>query len=273
MTDVQEAVDRLLRVQHNQELDAILMWLTPIEYASQQSDIISRRQAETGQWLLDSDEFQAWFSESRQTLFCPGIPGAGKTMMSSIIVDHLQAQFDSDADIGIAYIFCSYQPQQEQKPEDLLSSLLKQLTQDQPGVPTDVRNLYERHNPKGSPPSFDEIARVLHTIVQSYSRVFIIIDALDEYYVSSKNGYEILLSEIFKLRDQVQVNIFATSRPIAEIIAQFDGCVSKEIRAQDEDILRYIDGRMHQLLRSRTLVNTDVQGAIRSSIRRAADGM
>jgi hypothetical protein len=31
-------------------------WLTPIDYSTQKSDFISRRQEGTGEWLLDSDK-------------------------------------------------------------------------------------------------------------------------------------------------------------------------------------------------------------------------
>jgi hypothetical protein len=130
-------VDRLHERQDDQERGTILDWLTPIDYASQQSDIIGRRQEGTGQWLLNSDEFKNRVNHSNQTLFCPGIPGAGKTMITAIVADYLCTKFQNDASVGIAYLYCNYQPQQEQKPEDLLSSLLKQLAQEQPVVPTE----------------------------------------------------------------------------------------------------------------------------------------
>ena len=56
----------------------ILTWLSPVDYGPQQSDHFSRRQEGTGQWLLDSDPFQQWLEQSKTTLFCQGIPGAGK---------------------------------------------------------------------------------------------------------------------------------------------------------------------------------------------------
>ena len=125
MVGIQEDVSKLVRVQHSQEHEAILRWLSPINYAPQQRDSITRRQPGTGQWLLDSREFRTWLKTSKQTLFCPGIPGAGKTILTSIIIDDLLTKFQNDASVGIAYVYCSYQPQQEQKPEDLLLSLLK----------------------------------------------------------------------------------------------------------------------------------------------------
>jgi hypothetical protein len=44
-------VVKLVRYQEDQGRQTVLDWLTPIDYAAQQSDLISRRQAGTGQWL------------------------------------------------------------------------------------------------------------------------------------------------------------------------------------------------------------------------------
>lgn len=259
--------------ERSEEHLAILDWLTSIDYAPQQSDLISKQQEGTGEWMLNSNEFQKWIHQSKQTLFCPGIPGAGKTMISSIVVNHLIAKFKNDPSVGITYIYCNYQPQQEQKPEDLFSSLLKQLAQKQPAVSTDLKKIYEHHKTKGTRPLFDEIVQALHSTIQLYSRVFIIIDALDEYHVSNKEGQKKLLLEVFSLQDQAQLNLFATSRFVSEIISQFDGCMLKEIRAQDDDVLCYINGRIPQLLRSQISKHPEVQHAIRRDTVKAANGV
>jgi hypothetical protein len=251
----------------------ILNWLTPIDYGPQQSDFISRRQEGTGQWLLDSTEFQQWLNKSKQTLFCPGIPGAGKTIMSSIVVDHLNAKFETDIGVGIAYIFCNYQPQQEQKPGDLLLSLLKQLAQEQQSVPLDVKNLYERHRTRRSRPLFDEIVTAVRCTIQLFSRVFIVIDALDEYHVSNNEGQDRLLSDVFSFQKQAELSLFATSRFISEITSQFDGCLWKEIRAHDDDILNYVNSWIPKLLRSQISKYPQVQEAVKRDILRAVDGM
>jgi hypothetical protein len=194
-------------------------------------------------------------------------------MMSSIVVDDLNAKFGKDPGIGIAYIYCSYQPQQEQKPEDLLSSLLKQLAQKRPVVPPDVKNLHERHKVNATRPSFDETIKVLHSTIQLYSRVFIVIDALDEYYASNNEGQNRLLSAVFSLQHQTQLNLFATSRFVAEITSQFKEYTLKEIRAQDDDVLCYINGRIPRLLRSQISKHPYVWATIRRDIVKAADGM
>jgi hypothetical protein len=78
------------------------------------------------------------------------------------------------------------------------------------------------------------------------SRVFIIIDALDECQVS--NGCRTtFLAEIFNLQAKSGANVFTTSRFIPEITEKFEGNISLEIRASSEDVQRYLDGHMFRL--------------------------
>ncbi len=124
MEDIQESVGGILHKQHDQEFENILKWLTPVDYATQQSDYIGRRQPGSGQWLLVSTEYQAWPNTLKQALFCPGIPGAGKTILTAIGIDDLYTRFQCDASIGIVYLYCGFQRQHEQNSESLLISLL-----------------------------------------------------------------------------------------------------------------------------------------------------
>jgi Cdc6-like AAA superfamily ATPase len=269
-------VDRLHERQDNRERHdehrTILDWLTPIDYAPQHNDFIGRRKEGTGEWLLKSNEFQEWINQTRQTLFCPGIPGAGKTIITSIVVEHLWIKFQKDLSVGMAYLYCNFQRQHEQKQADLLMSLLKQLVQERNPMPETLRSLYNRHEDKRSRPSLDEILKELYSVVRLYSKVFIIVDALDECQVS-EDGRSQLLRNLFNLQSQAHANIFATSRFIPEIEFQFERCIRKEIRAQHDDILRYLDGRIPQLLRSQISKYHDLQDLIRSEVVNAVDGM
>jgi Cdc6-like AAA superfamily ATPase len=263
-------VVKLIRHQDNQERRNILDWLAKVDYASQHIDFIGRRQEGTGQWLLGSNEFQAWLNANNQILFCPGIPGAGKTILAATVVDYLCTKFQNEASVGIAYIYCNFRSQEKQRSADLLTSLLRQLVQGQPSVPDDVKNLYERHKDKPRPPP-DDVSKILHAVMSDYSRTFIIIDALDECQISddSRNQF---LSEIFNLRTKTGANIFATSRFIPEIMKRFEGCVSLEIRASIDDVERYLDGH---ILRLPLCVSRSyaLQENIKAEITKAVDGM
>jgi Cdc6-like AAA superfamily ATPase len=264
-------VVELVRHKDDQERRTILDWLSSVDYAAQQSDFISRRQAGTGQWLLDSTEFQEWLKTDKNTLFCPGIPGAGKTIITSVVIEELNLRFQNDVGVGIAYLYCDFRRTCEQKVEDLLTSVLKQFVQEQPSIPDSIKVLYNRHKDKRTRPSFDEISKVLRSVTATYSRAFIIIDALDE--CQAMDGCRTrLLSEIFRLQAWNGANVFATSRFIPEILNSFKGSVSLEIRASSEDVRTYLDGRMSQLP-GFVVRSPELREKIKSEIGKAVDGM
>ncbi|RYP22843.1 hypothetical protein DL765_001439 [Monosporascus sp. GIB2] len=266
-----KGINRLNKRLDDQERLTVLDWLTPIDYAPEQSGFIKLRQAGTGQWLLDSPEFQTWLQGDKQALFCPGIPGAGKTILTSIVIDELITRFGNDENFGIAYVYCNFRRKHEQKAEDLLASLLKQLAQGRSSLLECVKSLYAKHKQNRSRPSFNEISETLQSTIMMYSKVFIIVDALDE--CQSPDGCRSrFLAEIFYLNAECGANFFATSRFVSEIMGKFDRSTSLEIRASAEDVRRYVDGRMSHLP-SFVGRSPDLKEEVKAGIVRAADGI
>lgn len=222
-----------------------------------------------GFWTPQSTKYQVWLKTKKQTLFCPGIPGAGKTILTSIVIDDMITRFQGDPSVGIAYIYCNVRQQDEQNVENLLASLIQQLVQGRPSLPEGLKVLYNRCKAKQTQPLLDEISRTLQSIATMYSIVFIIIDALDECQVSDDCRTR-FLSETFSLQAKCGVNIFATSRFIPEIIEKFDGSISLEIRAQDQDVRKYIQGR---ILQSESKFLKTLNEEIQTEITGVVDGM
>jgi hypothetical protein len=271
--DLKDDLDRLHDREKNREAvqlrQTVLDWLTPIDYAPEQNEFIHRRQAGTGQWLLDSVQYQSWLKTSKQTLFSPGIPGAGKTILTSIVIDDLNTRLQNDPSIGMAYLYCDFRRRDEQKAEDSLASLLKQLSQEQSTLPGSLKRLHDQHKDKRTRPSFDEISKTLHDVAAMYSRVFIVVDALDEYQVSDGCRMR-FLSEILSLQAKCGANLFTTSRFIPEIIETFKDAISLEIRASDEDMRIYLNNRISN---SEFDVLKSYHDEIQTAIIKAVDGM
>ncbi|KAL5362033.1 hypothetical protein BJX96DRAFT_185764 [Aspergillus floccosus] len=261
---------KTIRSKLNREEDLeVLNWLTSIDYGPQHSDFLKRRQAGTGQWFLDSAEYQTWLSSGNQTLFCPGIPGAGKTILTAIVIDDLTVRFPFHQSLGIAYIYCNFRRQNEQKVEDLLTSLRKQLSQGQPSLPKSVSTLYDRHKDQRTRPSFDEISKALRAVAGIHSRVFILVDALDECQVSDDCRTR-FLTEIFHFQATCGVNIFATSRFIPQIKERFSGSITLEVRASDQDVQQYLKARIVQ---SESKLLASISEEIQTGITKAVDEM
>ncbi|KAI0883266.1 uncharacterized protein GGS22DRAFT_195456 [Annulohypoxylon maeteangense] len=261
-------VVKLVRRQDYQESQEILDWITPFDYASQHADFVSRRQPDTGKWFLESQEYQLWMRTKKQTLFCPGIPGAGKTILTSIVIDDVSDRFRDDLSVGVAYIYGSFRRKSEQRTSDLLSSLLKQLSQRQSSLPDSVKDLYNRHTKERRPLSEDQISRTLGNVVSLYSKVFIIIDALDECQASDGCRAK-LISVIFGIQKEHDVNILVTSRFNPDVEDRFAGCASLEIRAGEDDVSRYLEGHMELL----PIRNPAIEKEILTTIPEIVDGM
>jgi hypothetical protein len=271
IADLKGALNEVLDGQHAQERKHILNWLTPIDYAPEQAYYISMRAPNTGQWLLESEEYRTWLKDDMQTIFCPGKPGAGKTLMAAIVVDDLYERYKIDSSIGIAYLYCDFKRRHEQRTDDLMAALLKQLAQQHRDIPDTVRAFYDKYKHQSKRPMLDEILELLISVCALYSKVFIILDALDE--CQERDGCRRrFLSEIIRLQTKAGANILATSRSIPEIEAAFKESMPFRISARVEDVQTYLTARMHQLP-SFVLDKPELQNNIKAHISERVDGM
>lgn len=102
-------------------------------------------------------------------------------------------------------------------------------------------SLYEAHALSQTRPSITEYRKLLRLAVQSYSKVLVIIDALDE--CNEDDGTrKALISELQKL--QPQLSLLVTSRDIPNLQRQLQDAARLEILASDDDIRHYIEERI-----------------------------
>ena len=117
-------------------------------------------------------------------LFCPGIPGARKTILTTVVINNLTTKCYTNETIGLAYIYCNFRRKDEQKAEDLLVSILKQLAKCQSSLPESMKELYKQHKDRQTRLSLDKLLRALQFVAVTYSRFFFVVDALDKCQAS-----------------------------------------------------------------------------------------
>jgi hypothetical protein len=248
----------------------IMNWLSSADFPTQQADLIARRQADTGLWFLESLEFTNWLQGPSKTLFCHGIPGAGKTMMAAITVDHLHNNVETQ-DVGVAYLYCDYRRQADQNVPDLLAAILKQLVQDRPSIVQPLSSLYDHHRVRGTRLSLHETLSTLQSVLSHLSKVYVVIDALDE--CSNQDGTRNqLLKFCRKFEEQTDLRLMVTSRHIPDIVDEFAGVPQLDVRASNADVKQYVVGKVKQLARC-VQRDGDLQELIQRKMVEVVDGM
>jgi hypothetical protein len=149
---------------------------------------------------------------------------------------------------------------------------LKQLIQQRPDIPSNIRDLYRHHRNRQTHPPLSEYSRLLQAELRHFLKVFIVIDALDE--CSEENRIrEHFLAEVQKLSPMVR--LLFTSRHMPDIERKFEGAAQLEIRASDEDVKRYLESRIESQLPLANYVRTDptLRSDILDTIIKRAHGM
>ncbi|GFF95605.1 ankyrin repeat and SAM domain-containing protein 3 [Aspergillus udagawae] len=257
----------LVQRSHDQERQQMASWLCSTDYASQQSANLRERQDGTGQWIFETDEFRQWERE-KGVLFCPGIPGAGKTILTSIVVDYLRKKHGPNNDVGLAYIFCNFQQQQNQKLDIILANILGQLVRGLYHIPEQIQAFYDIYQRNGMQPELGDVLEMLGVALGLYSHVYMMIDALDECSDSDETRNH-LISHILDLQQHFNISFMATARFILAIISQFDNFPSVEIRASDADVKRYVESNLPSIVRRKP----EIQNLVISEIIKKAGGM
>jgi hypothetical protein len=256
------------QVQVTESQRRLLAWISSSDYPAQQSDIIKRRQEGTGQWFLDAPEVARWLNDAKTTLFCPGIPGAGKTMVAAIAVDRLLDSAQNGA-YGVAYVYCNYKSQADQDIVSILAAILKQLVQSRLSTLGPVERLHQKHAGRGTKPSLDDIYSALRDVLAQYPYVHIVVDALDECQSETRRQ---LCTKLLDLQKGAEVRLMVTSRFVPDVEDAFRLALRLEVQASDADVKRFVAGQIHRLPGC-VQRNTTLQELVQRRVVEAVGGM
>ncbi|KAJ7642448.1 hypothetical protein DFH06DRAFT_999809, partial [Mycena polygramma] len=250
------------------ERDMILDWLSPINSFLRQADISSMQQSGTGKWFVQGDLMKQWRSGKPKTVWCRGMPGAGKTVLASMVVDDLRTIPDCQ-NTGVAVIYLNHKETEIQTPSNVLAALWRQLTVGKPLTDV-VRQLYAKHRERRTRPTLEDIFFVLYLTLSELSSAFIIIDALDEYPETQR---DILLHHLSPLPSSV--NLLVTSRPHINIKHIIADAQIMEVRATEDDIRRYVDAQIINSTRLCSHIRSypELREEIETNIVQRSDGM
>lgn len=229
------------------EFQEICEFLSPLNFLSKHKDVIASLQKGTGEWFLEGRAFQEWIGGIGTRLWCPGIPGAGKTVLSALAFNNLKSRFLGEADTAVICIFCDYAEKDSQTAAVLLASIWRQLATLRGEITQNARDLYRVCSEGGTPPTCRQIYDLVISQLGVFHKIFIIVDALDE--CAEEPGREhrsVFLQQLLDLSNLAKVNLLVTSRPNDDVLQTFHPDFSITIEAYQPDIALYVRGRLSQ---------------------------
>lgn len=192
----------------------ILAWLDASSPTRKYTNALKGRHTGTGSWYLQSEAFDRWIKEPNSISWLWGIPGCGKTVLSTTIIERLTDLCSNDQDHALAYFYFAFDDQAFQKVDGLIRSLVAQLCSQCTSIPYCVESFYSKGRSQPIPPTDDELRNLLRQLFDCFNQVFIVLDALDE--CTERHELILALEEIATWQNS-KLHLLSTSRKEFEL--------------------------------------------------------
>ncbi|KAI9869334.1 MAG: hypothetical protein M1813_000123 [Trichoglossum hirsutum] len=243
------AEDTFLRMK-NEELKrqriAVIEWLSPANSTMDQESYSSLRALYpgTGLWLLSDAKLKAWsdpLSSDVPILWVHGIPGSGKTILASVVVEEVT----KITSVSVGYFYCKHKNPFKNSFASIARGILAQLISRNEDI---LPFVYDKQASSGEVTlqSTKLLREVFDVVLAAIDKVVIILDGLDECEKEErKTTLSWLQTTIAKVIDtnpgSLRVLIFSTDEP--DIRRSLSNATIKRLETLDNrsDILSYIE--------------------------------
>ncbi|OJJ43204.1 hypothetical protein ASPZODRAFT_1172448 [Penicilliopsis zonata CBS 506.65] len=150
------------------EQNKVLDWLSPIDVSERHRAARAKHEPTTGDWLVESTEMKMWLANSMEFMWIHGIPGAGKTVLCSTIIENVQKICRKHAEPKPAciYYYFDFGERERQTMVSFVRSILAQLSRQYDTLPADVQELYQNRSKRGQEPTTDQLVETLFTLLK-----------------------------------------------------------------------------------------------------------
>ncbi|KAI0376807.1 hypothetical protein F5Y04DRAFT_273551 [Hypomontagnella monticulosa] len=159
---------------------AVLLWLSPanVEEIHERHTLARSGNPSAGQWLMSDNRFQKWFDPlycSTPLLWLNGKPGAGKSVLASIIIDRARML----PDVSTAFFYCSEADPLRNNFISIARGLLSQLLVQDDSL---LLLMDDKMSTKSGDPVLSSavLAKELLEISLKSRKTYIILDGIDE---------------------------------------------------------------------------------------------
>lgn len=274
--ETRSSVDRLHLNNHQRE---IIDWLHAPDPSKNYNKALQQRQERSGLWFLQNNMFAKWKTQRNSFLWLYGIPGCGKTILSSSIIEDLERIPSYQP---LLYFYFDFSDRTKQTLENMVRSLISQLCYRCDETWKQLDSLFSSCQDGCRQPTCESLCKVLLHTIEQIKEVWIIFDALDECRTKKGPPTEGLLSWIRDLlsSEQRNVHLLVTSRPEQDIKSGFsefiysDNTVPIQSNLITNDIRAYVRKRVREDKGfKRWQARPDVQDEMETWLMEKANGM
>jgi Cdc6-like AAA superfamily ATPase len=253
----------------------IYQWLSPPDPSENQNRALEQCHQGTGQWFIQGKIFASFKRQNKSFLWLNGIPGCGKTVLCSSVIEDLGRE-SSKSLLRKLYFYFDFNDARKQTLESALRSLLWQAANSPGSSLEGLQELYFSCEKGAAQPCIASLSQSLEKALL-LDGTAIVIDALDECTTRSA-----LLSWLKQMvRHNIgNVKFIVTSRKEQEIEVKLrewlteDADVPLQQCVVDTDIGAYVNERLRKdphLQRWQT--TPKIQDEIEAKLRSGAHGM
>ena len=277
----QSVNSELLDAQISARRKEITAWLAPVAYDVEyfSNDLTSARalrHPKTCMWILQKTQVKQLLDNScgpeKTFLWIYANPGAGKTVLSSFLVDHFKSAESEPIKRNIFYFFCKNTDVDKNTPTVVVRSLLYQLYSSvknqkaSQSLNHDIGVALDRSGQQKAV-NFTVLWQLFSNHVISFTPATIIIDALDECQDPNQ-----LTDRLKELSTLGSMKVIVTSRRESHLHNELNSVPSIEIAPEDidADIAAFVEAKVEA---SSQLSHPSVRELIISKLCNAHDGM
>lgn len=232
------------------EASALISWLGDTRFSNPETmhfDISENQEPDTCTWMVESRLWREWLQGDsvsvdgcRRFMWIHGLPGTGKTILASFLIDNLLDKLSLDrfgpgkSAKGFSYYYCHQQHDRDEAlpflrwvVRDLCRQLIPPMCQgeqscEQPSeqssrsIPEQLRQMWQRKQL-----SIKSLMQCLEALVDRFhsqynKRVYIIVDAIDESK-APRDKFLSILTTIGTAKNWANVSLLITSRQYQDI--------------------------------------------------------
>ncbi|KAK4173557.1 hypothetical protein QBC36DRAFT_303556 [Triangularia setosa] len=183
--DVKEVKGAVHAMDDKIDREAIAKWLSKTNPSDSHDKASQFREPNTCRWLPNSSQWKDWLAEDSKSrlLWIHGVPGVGKTVLSSYIVEQYKSLKQP-----YAFYYCSSTDERGEKwardeTAHCLGWILARLCLQIKSVPAFLKSLRER----GMYPTVEDLLKGIEAVLSFLNgrRAYVVIDAVDESKTSN----------------------------------------------------------------------------------------